>query len=83
MKSYGRAPTFLMLTGYEQVRSIASALAGDLAGAASVELVLPRTGVCSGGADCCDGVDCGSAESTCCGTAQAVIPISALTAARP
>src|SRR5207237_1619589 len=28
MKSYGRAPTFLMLTGYEQVRSIAFALTG-------------------------------------------------------
>lgn len=83
MKSYGRAPTFLMLTGYEQVRSIASALTGDLKGAESVELVLPQTGVCSGGSDCCDGVDCGSAESTCCGATQAVIPISALMAARP
>jgi hypothetical protein len=84
MKSYGRAPTFLMLTGYEQVRSIASALVGDMTGALSVELVLPQTGVCSGGADCCDGVDCGSAESTCCGTtAQAAIPLSALTAPRP
>lgn len=29
MKSYGRAPTFLMATGYEQVRSIAAAPAGD------------------------------------------------------
>lgn len=84
MKSYGRAPTFLMLTGYEQVRSIASALVGDMAGAESVELVLPQTGVCSGGgSDCCDGVDCSSAESTCCGTTQAVIPLSALTTARP
>ena len=83
MKSYGRAPTFLMLTGYEQVRSIASALVGDLRGAESVELVLPQTGVCSGGSDCCDGVDCSSAESTCCGTTQAMIPLSALTAARP
>jgi len=83
MKSYGRAPTFLMLTGYEQVRSIASALVGDMKGAESVELVLPQTGVCSGGgSDCCDGVDCSSAESTCCGTTQAVIPLSALTAAR-
>jgi thioredoxin reductase len=82
MKSYGRAPTFLMLTGYEQVRSIASALVGDLAGAESVELVLPQTGVCSGGSDCCDGVDCGSAESTCCGTSAQVIPLSALSAAR-
>jgi hypothetical protein len=31
MKSYGRAPTFLAMTGYEQVRSIAAALAGDRA----------------------------------------------------
>ena len=83
MKSYGRAPTFLMLTGYEQVRSIACALTGDRAGAESVELVLPQTGVCSGGKDCCDGVDCGTAASTCCGTSQQVIPLSALTAARP
>ena len=29
IKSYGRAPTFLMATGYEQVRSIAAHLAGD------------------------------------------------------
>ena len=29
MKSYGRAPTFLLATGYEQVRSVAAALAGD------------------------------------------------------
>ena len=33
MKSYGRAPTFLMLTGYEQVRSIAAEIAGDRAAA--------------------------------------------------
>jgi thioredoxin reductase len=57
MKSYGRAPTFLMLTGYEQVRSVVSALAGDLDAARDVQLVLPETGVCSsgavGGAACC------------------------------
>ena len=47
MKSYGRAPTFLLATGYEQVRSITAYLAGDLAAASSVELVLPATGVCS------------------------------------
>ncbi|WP_455854639.1 FAD-dependent oxidoreductase [Ensifer canadensis] len=28
-KSYGRAPTFLMKTGYEQVRSVVAELAGD------------------------------------------------------
>ena len=48
MKSYGRAPTFLMLTGYEQVRSIAADIAGDHEAARRVELVLPETGVCSG-----------------------------------
>jgi thioredoxin reductase len=56
MKSYGRAPTFLMLTGYEQVRSVVAALAGDWASARDVQLVLPETGVCSGGAEtvgCC------------------------------
>jgi NADPH-dependent 2,4-dienoyl-CoA reductase/sulfur reductase-like enzyme len=48
MKSYGRAPTFLMMTGYEQVRSIVAEIAGDHEAAAKVELVLPETGVCSG-----------------------------------
>jgi hypothetical protein len=47
VKSYGRAPTFLMATGYEQVRSIAAALAGDLAAADEVQLDLPQTGVCN------------------------------------
>jgi thioredoxin reductase len=47
MKSYGRAPTFLLRTGYEQVRSIAAALAGDWDSARNVELVLPEAGVCS------------------------------------
>lgn len=47
VKSYGRAPTFLLATGYEQVRSIAAALAGDTEAAARVELALPATGVCS------------------------------------
>ena len=48
MKSYGRAPTFLMATGYEQVRSIAAFLAGDVEAAYDVRLDLPETGVCSG-----------------------------------
>jgi hypothetical protein len=56
MKSYGRAPTFLLLTGYEQVRSIADELAGDHTAARRVHLVLPETGVCSTSAAdaCCD-----------------------------
>ena len=47
MKSYGRAPTFLLLTGYEQVRSIVAHLAGDAAAATRIDLLLPATGVCS------------------------------------
>jgi len=58
MKSYGRAPTFLLVTGYEQVRSIADELAGDHAAARRVQLVLPETGVCS--------TDVGSARGSCC-----------------
>ncbi len=46
-KSYGRAPTFLMATGYEQVRSVIAHLAGDEKAAKKVELDLPETGVCS------------------------------------
>ncbi|MBQ3358703.1 MAG: NAD(P)-binding domain-containing protein [Microbacterium sp.] len=47
-KSYGRAPTFLALTGYEQVRSVVAELTGDHEAARRVELVLPDTGVCGG-----------------------------------
>jgi thioredoxin reductase len=47
VKSYGRAPTFLMTTGYEQTRSVVAALAGDWAAAREVQLDLPETGVCS------------------------------------
>ncbi len=62
MKSYGRAPTFLMLTGYEQARSVVSAIAGDWEAARRVELVLPETGVCSSDRT-------GDAASSCCGNA--------------
>jgi len=57
MKSYGRAPTFLLATGYEQVRSVVAMLAGDVAAAERVELELPETGVCNadaGGGGCCE-----------------------------
>jgi len=47
-KSYGRAPTFLALTGYEQVRSVVAEIAGDHEAVRRVELVLPDTGVCGG-----------------------------------
>lgn len=50
-KSYGRAPTFLALTGFEQVRSVAAHLAGDHDAAERTELVLPDTGVCGGSGD--------------------------------
>ncbi|WP_397429081.1 FAD-dependent oxidoreductase [Peribacillus simplex] len=47
MKSYGRAPTFLLATGYEQIRSVVAYLTGDIEGAKEVHLELPETGVCS------------------------------------
>jgi hypothetical protein len=62
IKSYGRAPTFLMITGYEQVRSIAADIAGDKEGAERVELNLPETGVCTRG-----GEEGGATASGCCG----------------
>ena len=65
MKSYGRAPTFLVLTGYEQVRSITSAPAGDWEAARSVELTLPDTGVC-----CTDPTISELTGDSCCGPAQ-------------
>jgi hypothetical protein len=62
VKSYGRAPTFLLLTGYEQVRSVAAALAGDMAAADDVQLVLPETGVCT------TAIPVAGGESACCGS---------------
>ncbi len=47
LKIYGRAPTFLLATGYEQVRSVVAYLTGDVEGAKEVHLELPETGVCS------------------------------------
>jgi hypothetical protein len=76
VKSYGRAPTFLMATGFEQVRSVVAAIAGDLAAADRVELELPETGVCSasgpssasGGGGCC-GAEPGPADASAAPTA--------------
>src|SRR6195952_3135910 len=70
MKSYGRAPTFLMLTGYEQVRSIAADIAGDIEAAERVELVLPETGVCSrsvapDASNCCGGPALSDVDACC------------------
>jgi hypothetical protein len=58
----GRAPTFLMITGYEQARSIAADIAGDKEAAERVELELPETGVCTRG-----GVEGAAASPGCCG----------------
>lgn len=66
MKSYGRAPTFLLLTGYEQVRSVVAAIAGDWEAARRVELVLPETGVCITQFAEDEGAE--SAAASCCGT---------------
>ncbi|WP_329018606.1 NAD(P)-binding domain-containing protein [Micromonospora rifamycinica] len=70
MKSYGRAPTFLMATGYEQVRSVAAALAGDWTAARDVQLDLPETGVCNSNPD-----DSATGDS-CCGPTPAAEPTS-------
>ncbi|MFI6874500.1 NAD(P)-binding domain-containing protein [Streptomyces sp. NPDC050400] len=75
MKSYGRAPTFLAMTGYEQVRSVVAALAGDTEAADRVELTLPETGVC-GGAGLFDTPDADQeAAGGCCAPAPALIQI--------
>ncbi len=67
MKSYGRAPSFLAMTGFEQTRSIVAEIAGDHEAAARVELVLPETGVCGG-----SGLfDAEPAGGGCCGTTTA------------
>jgi thioredoxin reductase len=73
VKSYGRAPTFLVTTGYEQARSVVAALAGDWAAARDVQLDLPETGVCSSNvpldADRIDG------SGGCCATSTAESPV--------
>jgi hypothetical protein len=69
IKSYGRAPTFLLLTGYEQARSVVAAISGDYKSADQVALVLPESGVCSG-----PGLALDAPAQTCCGgPASAVI----------
>jgi thioredoxin reductase len=76
MKSYGRAPTFLMITGYEQVRSIAADIAGDREAAERVELDLPETGVCNRSAvldanNCCGGPALSTVDACCVADANA------------
>lgn len=65
MKSYGRATSFLALTGFEQTRSVAAHLAGDHEAAAKVELTLPETGVCGGSGDFGDT----AGDASCCAPA--------------
>lgn len=69
MKSYGRAPSFLALTGFEQTRSIVAAIAGDHEAAARVELVLPESGVC-GGSGQFDGEPSADNGGGCCSPAD-------------
>lgn len=70
MKSYGRAPTFLLATGHEQVRSIVAALAGDMAAAEKVELELPETGVCSAQPTNRDDIRIADTAVKCCAPAK-------------
>ena len=74
MKSYGRAPTFLAMTGYEQVRSVAAAIAGDTESADRVELTLPETGVC-GGAGLFDAPGQDAADGGCCAPAPQLVQL--------
>lgn len=82
MKSYGRAPTFLAMTGYEQVRSIAAAIAGDREAADRVELTLPETGVC-GGAGLYDQLDAASGGECCAAPAPAAPQLLTLSVGAP
>lgn len=70
MKSYGRAPTFLLATGYEQVRSVVAFMTGDAKGAREVHLELPETGVCSTGI-----TTKSSVSQSCCGSGEIKIEI--------
>lgn len=77
MKSYGRAPTFLTATGYEQVRSVVASLAGDHAAAREVHLVLPETGVCSTDIRPTDAAAATTdAQAPCCGSSPAPIELT-------
>ena len=71
VKSYGRAPTFLMATGFEQARSVVAAIAGDMAAADRVELELPETGVCS------VNLTPEGAASNCCAPAPEAVAVAA------
>jgi thioredoxin reductase len=82
VKSYGRAPTFLMATGFEQARSVVAAIAGDVDAADRVELDLPETGVCSvGGASTGQLAEQGA--DACCGSAPSRATAAAAVASAP
>jgi thioredoxin reductase len=78
VKSYGRAPTFLLATGYEQARSVVAALAGDWTAARDVQLDLPETGVCNSNPVVSDDT-VAAAGGGCCGStpAEQVAPATA------
>ncbi|GAB3922765.1 NAD(P)-binding domain-containing protein [Kribbella albertanoniae] len=74
-KSYGRAPTFLLATGFEQARSVVAALAGDWDAARDVQLDLPETGVCS--SNLVDTASSDDAAGGCCGPAPQAVALPA------
>ena len=91
VKSYGRAPTFLMATGFEQVRSVVAALAGDMKAADRVELDLPETGACSTTppsnaktqASCCTPLQDAQDATPCCVEAESVDGAESLACCTP
>lgn len=76
MKSYGRAPSFLTLTGFEQVRSIVAPIAGDSEAAARVESVMPQTGVCGGSGQFDEPGGPGDSAGGCCDLATRSEPVT-------
>ncbi|MBV4551454.1 NAD(P)-binding domain-containing protein [Pseudomonas sp. SWRI102] len=77
MKSYGRAPTFLLMTGYEQIRSVVAALAGDWDAAKRVELVLPETGICNSNFDEADDrSEVSPVQRSCCGAGGDAVEVA-------
>lgn len=82
MKSYGRAPSFLAMTGFEQVRSVIAALDGDFDAADRVELVLPETGVCNG-AGIFDAPEYVSTGGGCCGAPTSALEPQLVTLGQP
>jgi hypothetical protein len=63
------------MTGYEQVRSVVAALAGDHEAAARVELTLPNTGVCGGSGLAADPAETSNGGG-CCAPPGEVLSIS-------